>query len=118
MKLRKATLKDSDWILKLSNSTRVYSINNKSISKKEHNHWFKENYKDIKVIGNNLGTIRIQNKELISIAIKKEFRNKHIGTNILKNIKHGSCIILLGNNISIAAFVNAGFKVRGFYLEK
>ena len=46
MKIKKATKKDIDFILKVRNQkiSRKFSINKKKISHLEHNHWFKLNY--------------------------------------------------------------------------
>lgn len=117
MKLRNAEPKDSNWIFKLSNSVRQFSLNKKLITRKEHKKWYKENYHKIKVIGNNIGTIRKDEHDFISISIKEQYRNKGIGTEVLMGFK-GKAIILTDNENSLKAFEKAGFHIKGYYLEK
>jgi RimJ/RimL family protein N-acetyltransferase len=117
IKIRKATLKDEDWILKLENSTRLFSTNKRQIRKSNHHNWFLLNINNIEVIGKEYGIIRKDNHDFISITIKEKERLKGIATEILRK-KKGRAIILLDNYISLRTFMKAGFKVKGFYMEK
>ena len=69
MKIKKATKKDIDFILKVRNQniSRKFSINKKKISHLEHNHWFKLNYLEknfflliISIRKTKVGYVRIQ----------------------------------------------------------
>jgi len=116
MEIRNAEIKDKEWIRKLSNICLKYMVRNKPIGKIEHKFWFNKNMKYIKVIGNKFGIYWIL-KGYITIRLFPEYRNKGIGTKILKTLK-GKSIIFIDNFRSIKAHKKAGFKITGYLMEK
>jgi len=116
MKIRNANIDDMEWIRKLSNTCLKYMFRDKPIGKIEHEKWFNKNIRDIKVIGNKLGTYWIL-KDYITIRLFPKYRNKGIGTEVLKNI-NGKSIIFFDNLRSLNAHKKAGFKITGYLMEK
>lgn len=114
--LRNAIIRDARFILSIRNDCKNQSTNGKTITWKEHRGWFKNHYKEYKILPG-IGYLRKDNFGYISIALKKEYRGKGIGTRLLKAIS-GKAIILNNNHASIKAFVKAGFVIKGYYLER
>ena len=118
IKLRDATKKDSMfiWILRNSPDVRAVSLNKGLIPYDQHKRWFAKHYKEYKIIGQNWGYVRQENKE-ISIALVESMRGQGIAPKVLQQMK-GSAIVLLKNKKSLKAFIKSGFKIKGYYLER
>ena len=139
IKLNKFKKQDINFLFKLRNKREVrkYSLNRKTISKKEHEKWFDQKLKDkeskifiIKIKKHKVGYIRLDKKEYwqISISIIKKFRNKKIGKKALtilekkfNKINIYAKVHFLNKN-SIAFFKSCNYdiinKSQNFYLMK
>jgi len=122
IELRPATIKDFKFCYNLRNEDEVvkYCKRNRKLKREEYLGEFKEHLSEYKIIqdkDNLIGYLRISKENEISIAIVPEERNKGIGKTLLSKLK-GTAIIMMDNKSSLYAFTNAGFKLRGFYLEK
>ena len=139
IKLIKADINDSNFLLKLRNSEdlRKYSKNNELISKQNHLKWLNSKLDDsknkifvIKLINKKLGYIRLQKKINweVSIGILKTYRNKKIGKKALsilekrfKKIKIFAKVHKLNTN-SLNFFLSCNYyisrKNKNFYIMK
>ncbi len=139
IKLNKLKKQDINFLFKLRNKREVrkYSLNRKTISKKEHEKWCDQKLKDkeskifiIKIKKHKVGYIRLDKKEYwqISISIIKKFRNKKIGKKALtilekkfNKINIYAKVHFLNKN-SIAFFKSCNYdiinKSQNFYLMK
>lgn len=126
LKLRKARLNDAKFVLSLRNEkiTRKSSIINQNIiSLENHLKWFSNHSKEYQIIIHNnkdIGYLRFKpddNGNEVGICLLPEYRNKKIGSKILKKTK-GNALIRIENKQSFYAFTNAGYKLVGFYLKK
>lgn len=82
----------------------------------EHCKWFKEHEQEYKFY-QDLAYFRKDGEGFVSVAVDKYHRNQGIATEMLR-WEHGKAIILQGNHASLCCFVKAGFRIKGFYLEK
>lgn len=137
LRIRKADLNDSKFLWELSNdsSVRKQSFSKNYITWDSHNKWFKEKLNEDKSIiliavdenENRIGIRRFQIMDdksvLASIIIKKEYRNKGYGTDLIKisneflfknyDVKVHNCYIKPNNIASIKAFEKVGYIRRG-----
>lgn len=107
------------FVYKIRNSKEVRDmcINKNPIKLSDHKKWFEKHKKKIKIIGNYYGYYFIDDNGFISICIHKDYRGKGYALKTLKKL-NGKAIILLHNEVSLNCFVNSGFRIKGFYLEK
>lgn len=115
MKLRPATLEDSNFLLRLKNdkTMRKFAIvTHEKIQKENHERWLEKNVGSIKIAYETepIGMLRVSNGE-ISINIAKKYRGKGFGLKMLKGVK-GYAKIVDGNVASLNLFLKAGFKVK------
>ena len=82
----------------------------------DHLEYFKEHLDEYYIIGNRWGFIR-QGIDGIGIYLSPEYRNRGIGSDVLRNFK-GSATIKMGNLSSFFAFLNAGFKPVGWIMKR
>ena len=118
---RLATINDADFVYNLRNSPDVRNIswNTEYIHYTDHLKFFKEHYKEYRIIISQeqmVGFIRVNNGN-ISIVLDREHRNMGIGSMVLKYFI-GRAEIKLGNPMSLYAFINAGFKITGWVVQK
>lgn len=116
IQIRDAVEEDKDWILDLTNSCIEYMFRTDEITKEEHERWFNENIDKIKIIGDEQGAYWVING-FITVRLFEQYRNKGIGSEILKQID-GKSVIFLSNQRSIHAHYKAGFKITGVLMEK
>ena len=124
LSLRKAKETDARFVLSLKNSMRKYNIvSQKVISLKTHLKWFSENFQEFQIIryGNKdigfLRAIKSRYGNEIGIYLLKEYRNKGIGTKMIEKTT-GCAIMRVENTPSFKAFLKAGYRLVGFYVEK
>jgi len=126
LNLRKAKQSDARFILSLRNEkvTRKASIFNQDIIPLSHHLiWFHSHFKEYQIItydNKDIGYLRFKpdyKGDEMGISLLPEYRNKKIGSTILKRTK-GVALIRIENKPSFNAFINAGYKLVGFYLEK
>jgi len=115
MKLRPATLEDSNFLLRLKNdkTMRKFAIvTHEKIQKDNHERWLAKNLGTIRIAYEKepIGMLRLSNGE-ISINIAAKFRKQGFGTKMLKGVK-GYAKIVDGNVASLNLFLKAGFKVK------
>ena len=125
-------MQDRDVILKWRNNSfsRKFSFNNKLISKKEHDLWFKSclknknnfyfiSYMNKKKIGFVKYEINKKNKYFVSINLNPTFRGKGLASKIListlqlkktKDIKEVFAKIKKNNFSSLKSFKDAGYE--------
>ena len=117
--MRKALLNDVEFIhhLRYSPDVRKISCSKNIVSLKEFRKYFINHYKEYKIIGNNIGFIRKDKDNFISIVLLKKYRNRGIGRKLVSNLR-GRAIILLNNFRSFNCFIKANWKLKGWYLEK
>lgn len=127
--IKKATEEDIYDVFELSNDkdVRENSINTSKIEFPSHQKWFlskisnpKDYFYIIKTHNDDfIGQLRIENKNnenIISISIKKEFRNRKIASkiinqcSILSDLSKITAYIKPSNIPSIKAFERAGYK--------
>jgi len=107
-------LRFSDDCIKVSTTSNKPTYNQHCIYFNEHI----DEYKVIMVNGKmSIGYIRTNKDNEISIALIKEYRNKGIGSLVLKKI-NGTATIKKDNLQSINAFEKAGFKLKYYIYEK
>jgi len=131
IKLVKSKLLDSQFLYNLRNSfeIRTASINKKKISLKEHTKWFlsleKNRNFNIHIINYNskkIGYIRAlksKKNNLISIALKKKYRNQGIGAKSLAiferktKLKNLTAYVLKNNFKSLHFFFSCNYYIEG-----
>ena len=115
----RADLRDAEFIWKLRNSPEVreVSINTAPIMLSNHENWFENHYTEYWIINDYEGFLRLEKDGNVSIVLNKESRGKGLGQKVLAK-QSGKAIILMNNPASLHCFIKAGFKLRGFYLEK
>lgn len=122
LKFRRATANDAKFVWEIRNSleVRLVSLSCTMIKLPDHIVWFKKNYKQYLIIKKGrarIGFFRVNDEGFVSFALKKQFRGKGLGQEILKRTA-GKSIILMNNPQSVTCFVKAGYRIKGFYLEK
>lgn len=122
MNLRHAVFEDYMFVYNLRNSedVRAVSLTNTVIDLDNHKVWFKDNYLWYQIItqdDKDIGFVRKDEDNEISICLVPEFRNKGIGSEVLKQLT-GKAVILLDNKSSLKCFEKAGWVIRGYYLTK
>lgn len=118
MKLRKAKLSDSNFFLEIREhpDNRMMFLSYKKIKKSHHKKWFIKHYKHgfyVITVGNErIGYIRITPINTISIAVKKEFRNKGYAKKAINRLKEKNlyAFILKNNKASLNLFKKTRFK--------
>ena len=124
--MRKATLKDSDFVLNLRNQDYVKKVswNNVAIRKENHEQFWKNNYEHYWIIETEydkvrVGFVRVINNE-VSIAVLKEYWNQSYGYFALQELKEIypelKAEVKMGNNHSLSFFIKCGFVPEGFIL--
>ena len=119
VKLRKATLKDCKFIYDLRFSEDVVEVSTTKTIPYYHQHriWYKKHYKFISMImlkDKRIG-YAIQ-EDYVSIALHFKHRGKGIGKEVISMLD-GKAVILSHNYSSLNAFVQSGWKIKGFYLN-
>lgn len=120
--LRKGKLNDAKLVLSLRNekiARRMSVINQNIIPLSHHLKWFSKHWKEYKIIKygkKDIGYLRTDASNFISICLFPEYRNRDIGSKILKTAK-GYATIRMENKVSLNCFLKGGFKLIGFYLE-
>lgn len=129
MMLRPMKMEDAEFLLELKNypETIMYSINTKEeIKMEKHLEFLKENLDEFQVIQDSqgggsvitpIGVVRVDDLHQVSIWIKKEYWRKGIATKTLELVsKKGFWAKIVNYNIaSMRAFINAGYKPKGFF---
>ena len=118
MRLRKATMKDADFLLRLKNDPemrRFAVVTHKKIERKNHINWLQDHFYEIWIIINKekrAGMFRISIDKEVSINLSPKSRGKGIGSKVLKKCPKGVWAkIVNGNVASMRLFLNNGFKI-------
>ena len=117
MNLRPMTMEDADIMLEWKNypETRSFTIaTNQVIRREDHIKYLEKNiqyFQIIRVEGEIIGAVRIQNNEL-AIWIDRKFWGRGLATEAIKlaSVKGMTAKIVDRNINSIRAFINAGYK--------
>ncbi len=119
MRLRSATMKDADFLLKLKNDPvmrKFAVVSHEKIKLKNHLAWLGKHLGEIQIVmvkGKRLGMFRIANKE-VSINLSPEARGKGLGSKVLKKCPKGVWAkIVHGNVPSMRIFIKNGFEIVG-----
>lgn len=119
MKLRPATMEDSDFLLELKNDPvmrKFAVVTHEPIKKADHVRWLSKHLGEIKIIGDNFGMFRVSDEGEVSINISPNYRGVGLGTEVLK--KHCPkgvwAKIVNGNVASMNLFLRNGFVITGY----
>lgn len=108
------TMADAKFMLKLKNypETRRFAIvSDKKIKLKDHLVWLKKNLQYFYIINEDMGVVRVQDKE-VSIWIDRKYWGQGLATEAVKLVsgKGYTAKIVEGNLTSKKVFINAGFE--------
>jgi RimJ/RimL family protein N-acetyltransferase len=106
--------------LRFSPESRAVSMSKKKPTFNQHICYYYEHFEQYQLIylaDLIIGFIRQDEKGYISIALSKHARGRGVASRFL-TLYRGKAIIKLENKPSLKAFENAGFKIKGHYLEK
>jgi len=115
---------DADFVLRVRNQkdVRMNSWNQNIIPKARHWRWFKDHYYEYQIIiykDKEVGFVRVSDGD-VSIALLPGYRNRGIGTSVLKLLGGGDLFasVRFSNKSSLCCFQNAGFCNVGYMLRR
>lgn len=122
LKLRPATMEDSDFLLWLKNDPvmrKFAVVSHNKIKKADHLKWLGKNLHTIQIIQQGteqLGMFRITDDKEVSINLSPECRGRGIGSKVLRRFcpKDVWAKIVNGNVPSMRIFLDNGFKIIGY----
>jgi RimJ/RimL family protein N-acetyltransferase len=114
MKLRPMKISDAKLMFKWKNypETRRFALlTHKKIKLADHLRWLKNNLQHFQIINDNMGAIRVQDKE-VSIWIDRKYWGQGLATEAIKKVskKGYTAKIVVDNIASQKVFIKNGFR--------
>lgn len=119
-KLIPITKKDIEWARKLRNTNRQYFINQRTITRKQQEEWFKsvKNFFIIWVGNKRVGTISINDGEIGNVFIIEEYRGQGIFKKATELLGGTRLEIRANNKHALRVYKKLGFKIISYKMAK